>query len=67
MTYEWEFNEPSNKVDLERICVEINNVPAIFALSYLENLRKEAPIVYGRLERWAKENNRMRWYTWKRN
>ena len=59
--YEWEFPEPSHLVDLERICVEVSNIPTVVALMYMEKLRINAPIVYARLKVWAKENDRMKW------
>lgn len=62
--YEWEFPEPSRSVDLERICIEIDNSTVILALIYMRKLQNKAPIVYDRLRIWAKENNRMNWYNW---
>lgn len=62
--YEWEFPEPSHLVDLERVCIEVNNIPAIHASMYMHTLFENAPIVYSRLKTWAAENNRMKWHTW---
>ncbi len=62
--YEWEFPEPSHLVDLERIHNELSGsgVIAVMQMAYLENLRKEAPIVYGRLMEWARVNKKMQWW-----
>ena len=62
--YEWKFPEPSHKVDLERICVEVNSVPVIYAIMYMQKLSENAPIVYSRLKEWACKNNRITWYKW---
>ena len=63
--YEWEFPEPSHLVDLERVCVEVSNIPTTLALMYMSKLKANAPVVYNRLKVWAKENSRMSWYSWK--
>jgi len=62
--YEWEFPEPSHLVDVERVCREVNDIPAIFAKMYMRKLFENAPIVYGRLKARAIENGRMKWHEW---
>jgi len=57
--YEWDFKEPSDEVNLEKIETELNNIPLIYGKLYLNELRKKAPIVFSRLVKLAKENNRM--------
>ena len=57
--YEWDFKEPSDEINLERIEIELHNIPLIYGKLYLKELRKKAPIVFSRLVKWAKENNRM--------
>ena len=64
MVMEWEFPVPSDKVDLERICTEINGVSTVFALAYMESLKKQAPIVFNRLKVWGEKNNKLKWYNW---
>ena len=61
-TIEWEFEEPASQVDLERLANEVSGIPAVFAVSYMAQLRERAPIVYDRLKQWGKENNRLNWY-----
>lgn len=63
--YEWEFPEPSHLVNLERICMEVNNIPAIYAIVYMQKLFETAPIVYNRLKEWAIKNNKMKWHKWR--
>jgi len=47
---EWEFQEPPEKVDLDRLWEELRNLQAVFAGSYLEQLRAKAPLTYDRLK-----------------
>lgn len=61
---EWNFQEDSEDVDLERICYETETVSAIIAKMYMETLRLNAPRVYARLKNWALENKRMTSYSW---
>jgi len=62
--YEWGFPEPSHLVDIERIYNELccSGQVAIAQIAYLENLRAKAPVVYGRLKEWAKENKKIQWW-----
>lgn len=62
--YEWFFPEPSHLVDIKRIHDELcdGRMVAIVQMAYLESLREKAPIVYGRLQEWAKENKKMQWW-----
>ena len=53
----WEFKEPDEAVDLERIDRELNQIPTAFALSYLRELEQKAPIVYQRLRAWREEKH----------
>ena len=65
MTIEWGFDVDSEEVDLERVCREVNDIPALVAKMYMRELYEKAPIVYDRLKGWAKENNRMSWHEWR--
>ena len=60
--YEWEFPEPSCCVDLERMNEETNNIPAIYAIMYMNKLREKAPVVYNRFKKWSIENKKMQWW-----
>jgi hypothetical protein len=40
---EWEFGVPPEQVDLERIRVELSGMPAIYAMSYMEQFEANAP------------------------
>jgi hypothetical protein len=47
---EWEFNEPPELVDLDRLWMELRSLPAaINQYSYLDKLCKSAPLTYDRL------------------
>ena len=66
MVYEWGFEEPSESVDLERIYQELrtSGQPAIAQYVYMEQLKKHAPIVWGRLRDWAQARKVMNWVEW---
>jgi hypothetical protein len=64
MPKEWDFPEDSEQVDLNRIVTELSSIPAVYAYSYMEQLKKNAPIVYERLKSYSVENNLMTWYVW---
>jgi hypothetical protein len=46
---EWEFGCPASQVDLSRLYSELASLPAIYAFSYVAELKKNAPTVYRRL------------------
>ena len=54
MTKEWEFKEESEDVDLERLHTEINSIPAIYSMAYMEQLKIKAPVVYQRYMEWKR-------------
>jgi hypothetical protein len=49
---EWEFEQDSEDVDLERLHVELKSLPAVFATSYMQQLQIRAPIVFLRYAKW---------------
>lgn len=49
---EWEFSVPPEEVDLNRLWEELVCLTVIFACSYLEQLKKNAPKTYARLREW---------------
>ncbi len=61
---EWDFEEDSEDVDLERIWFEVETISAITAKMYMAELRKNAPRVYARLKEWALANKKMTWCSW---
>jgi hypothetical protein len=46
---EWGFQEAPEMVDMTRLWEELLALPAIFAYSYLDQLRTKAPRTYSRL------------------
>ena len=46
---EWEFQEHPNEVNMDRLWAELRGLPAVFAYSYLGQLRDKAPQTYCRL------------------
>jgi hypothetical protein len=58
------FDDPY-QVDLQRIYDELDGVVAIMAYVYLEQLKKNEPIVWSRLEKWANERGVMTWVKWR--
>ena len=46
---EWQFLEPPELVDMDRLWSELRGLPAVFAYSYLQQLRLRAPLTYDRL------------------
>ena len=62
--YEWEFDEPSRLVCMERMYDEVNGSGAtvILQTAYLSALRREAPIIYDRFKKWSIENKKNQWW-----
>lgn len=58
MTREWEFDTDSEDVDLERLDTELTELPAMIAISYLQDLKINAPIVYRRYAQWTFEKGK---------
>ena len=56
---EWDFDEPSHKVDISKIVYQIGTMNALQTKAYLEELRKNAPMVFGRLFEWCRVTERM--------
>lgn len=48
MVREWEFEEDSKDVDIDRIWGELNGGKAIMVMAYLSELKRNAPIVFKR-------------------
>ena len=47
---EWDFAEPPEEVDLDRLWSELRSLPAaVHQYSYLGQLRRNAPLTYERL------------------
>lgn len=61
---EWGFDVPSDQVNLERIVRELDGVVAMYAYSYIGELKANAPLVYRRLRDWAIANKRLIWVGW---
>jgi hypothetical protein len=53
---EWEFGVPASQVDIQRLCSELIGLPAIYVYSYIDQLKKNAPVVYGRFVEYARAN-----------
>jgi hypothetical protein len=45
---EWDFDVDSEQVDLDRLHRELSDIPAVVAIAYMQELVRNAPIVYKR-------------------
>lgn len=63
---EWGFDVDSDQVDLDRIVSELEGLGmvAITQKLYIEKLRAEAPVVYGRLKEYCIERGLLKWVSW---
>lgn len=64
LKYEWEFDVPSDQLDIPLIADELSGLPAVVAYSYVGELKWRAPIAYQRLRTWAIENKRLTGIQW---
>lgn len=56
---EWDFDEPSHKVDITKIVHQMSRMSALETKAYLSRLRMNAPMVFGRLFEWCRVTERM--------
>lgn len=52
---EWEFDEPPEKVDLERIWNELQTTTLRELACYMAELKRQAPLTYARYNKWVRD------------
>ncbi len=56
---EWKFEEDSELVDINRLHSELMDTPTFVAMSYISELKKNAPRVYERYCEWVREDRKV--------
>lgn len=59
---EWDFNKPTMSIDLGEFVDKVDGMGILEGMQYLDQVRRNAPLLYGLLSVWAKCNNALTWW-----